>query len=170
MLIGWPQALALFVAAQRLGELMLVRRNTRRLLAEGGIEHGAAHYPFIIAMHAAWLGALFVVVPAESTPDPWLLAFFVCLQVARIWVILSLGRRWTARIVVVPGWALVRRGPYRFLRHPNYLIVILEIAVLPLAFGAWEVALVFSVLNAIILAIRIRVEDAVLATYRDEPK
>ena len=167
--IGWPQALALLVAAQRICELILARRNTRRLLAAGGIEHGAAHYPFMVLIHGAWLVALFALVPEESTPDPWLLAFFLGLQAARVWVIVSLGGRWTTRIVTVPGRAPVRRGPYRFLRHPNYAIVALEIAVLPLAFGAWEIALVFSLMNAVILGVRIRAEDAAWAALGAGP-
>ena len=162
MPLGWAQALVLLVAAQRLGELVLARRNTRRLLGEGGVEHGAAHYPSIVLLHGAWLAAQFLLIPAESVPEPWLLGLYVLLQAGRAWVIFSLGGRWTTRIIVVPGRAPVRRGPYRFLRHPNYLIVALEIAVLPLAFGAWGLALVFSVLNAAVLAVRIRAENEAL--------
>ncbi len=160
---GWPQALALLIAAQRLCELMLARRNTRRLMASGSVEHGAAHYPFIVLIHGAWLVALFALIPEDSAPDPWLLAIFLGLQAARIWVIVSLGGRWTTRIVTVPGRGPVRRGPYRFLRHPNYAIVALEIAILPLAFGAWKIALIFSLMNAGILWVRIRAEDAAWA-------
>jgi methyltransferase len=166
MPLGWPQALVLLVAVQRLCELILARRNTRRLLAAGGIEHGAAHYPFIVLTHVAWLVALFVLVPVESAPNPWLLTFYLGLQAARVWVIASLGGRWTTRIVTVPGRGPVRRGPYRFLRHPNYVIVALEIAVLPLVFGAWKIALVFSLVNAVILGVRIRAENAAWATEK----
>jgi len=169
MPIGWPQALVLLVATQRLGELILARRNTRRLLAVGGIEHGAAHYPVIVLIHCAWLAALFALVPKELAPNPWMLAFFLGLQAARVWVIVSLGGRWTTRIVTVPGRPLVRQGPYRFLRHPNYVIVALEIAVLPLVFGAWKIALIFSLMNAVILAIRIRVENAAWAALGSSP-
>jgi methyltransferase len=168
MLFGWPQALVFLVAVQRLCELILARHNTRRLLAAGGVEHGAGHYPFIVLVHGAWLAALFVLVPEDSTPNPWLLAFFLSLQAARIWVIVSLGGRWTTRIVTVPGRGPIRDGPYRYLRHPNYAIVILEIAVLPLAFGAWEMALVFSLLNAAILRVRIRAENAAWAAVGGE--
>ena len=163
MPLGWPQIVVLLVAAQRLGELLLVRRNTRRLLAEGGVEHGAAHYPLIVLLHIAWLAALFLLIPPDAQPNLWLLGFYLILQAARVWVVLSLGGRWTLRIIVVPGRPLVRLGPYRFLRHPNYLVVILEIAVLPLAFGAWGLALVFSALNAIGLAVRIRAENKALS-------
>lgn len=163
MPLGWPQALVLLVTLQRLCELILARRNTRRLIGLGGTEHGAAHYPVIVLVHGAWLVSLFALIPGHAAPDPWLLATFLGLQGARVWVIFSLGGRWTTRIVTLPGQVPVRRGPYRFLRHPNYVIVALEIAVLPLAFGAWEIALVFSLLNAGVLWVRIRAENAAWA-------
>ena len=166
--LGWAQILVLLVAAQRLAELWLARRNTRRLCAQGGIEYGAGHYPLIVALHAAWLLSLFGLLPAAAAPDFWLLGVFVGLQAARVWVIASLGEHWTTRVIVVPGRRAVRRGPYRFLRHPNYLIVALEIAVLPLAFGAWELALAFSLLNAAVLFVRIRVEDQALSASEAE--
>lgn len=163
MSIFW--AVLALVAAQRLGELWLARRNTARLLARGAVEHGRGHYPLIVALHAGWLAALALLVPPETPPQwPWL-ALFLVLQAGRVWVIASLGERWTTRVIVPPGEPLVRRGPYRYLRHPNYLIVVLEIAVLPLAFGAWEIALVFSLLNVLVLAWRLRVEGAALG-YR----
>lgn len=163
------QQIVLLVALQRLGELVLARRNTRRLLAAGAVETGAGHYPFMVALHAAWLGALFFLVPASAPVDPWLLSFYVLLQGGRVWVMVSLGRRWTTRIITVPGGKLVRHGPYRFVRHPNYLIVAGEIAVLPLAFHAWQLALVFSLVNGALLVHRIRVEDAALARTRPCP-
>lgn len=154
----------LLVAAQRLAELAVARRNTARLLAQGAVEHGARHYPLIVLLHAAWLASLPLVVPAGRWPDPWLLGLFVLLQPLRVWVIASLGGRWTTRVIVSPGLPPLRRGPYRWLRHPNYLIVAAEIALLPLAFGAWALALVFSVLNAIVLlGIRIPCESRALS-------
>jgi methyltransferase len=149
------------VTAQRLGELMLARRNTARLLTRGGVEHGAAHYPLIVAVHAAWLGGLWCL--AWDTPPHlgWLMAY-LALQGLRVWILASLGARWTTRIITVPGETLVRRGPYRFVRHPNYLLVAAEIAVLPLVFGLWGYALAFSALNALVLAIRIRAENRAL--------
>lgn len=153
------------VAAERLGELWLARRNTTRLVAKGAVEHGRGHYPAIVALHAAWLAALALGVPPETPPQWTLLGLFLILQAARAWVIASLGPRWTTRVIVLPGAPLVRRGPYRFMKHPNYLIVALEIACLPLAFGAWEIALGFSLLNALVLAWRLRVEAAALG-YR----
>ncbi|UTW50356.1 hypothetical protein KFF05_10275 [bacterium SCSIO 12827] len=147
----------------RLAELVYAGRNTARLLAQGGVEHGRGHYPVIIALHAGWLASLALLVPPDTPAQwPWL-ALFAMLQVARAWVIASLGPYWTTRIITLPGAPLVRRGPYRFLRHPNYWVVAAEIAVLPLAFGAWQIALAFSTLNALVLAYRIRVEQAALA-------
>lgn len=145
------------VTAQRLGELALARSNTQRLTARGAIEVGAGHYPFIVALHAAWLIGLWFL--AWSRPlNLWLLAVFVVLQAGQIWVIATLGERWTTRIIIMPGEALVRRGPYRFLSHPNYVVVAAEILVLPLAFGLAWYALIFSLLNAAMMAVRISVE------------
>lgn len=157
-----------FIVAQRLAELTLARRNTRRLLAAGGREIGAGHYPLFILLHGAWLAALALVVPWSAEPVWWLVAVFFVLQAARVWVIASLGRFWTTRIITLDGAPLIRRGPYRWVRHPNYWIVVGEIAVLPLAFGAWHVALVFSLLNALLLRHRIRIEEAALAARRDD--
>lgn len=166
MTVGLPHLVFLLVAAQRLLELVLARRNTRRLLAQGAVEIGAGHYPLFVLLHAGWLAALVLTVPADA-PVSWpLLTLFVLLQAGRVWVVASLGRFWTTRIVTLPGAPLVRRGPFRFVRHPNYLVVTGEIAVLPLAFGAWEIALVFSVLNAALLFHRIRVEERALAPRR----
>ncbi|WP_282608311.1 isoprenylcysteine carboxyl methyltransferase family protein [Pelagibius sp. Alg239-R121] len=154
------------VALARLGELLYARRNTRRLLARGALEAGAGHYPLIVVLHAAWLASLAVFVPAETLPNSLLLLLFVAVQVLRIWVLISLGRFWTTRIITLPDAPLIRKGPYRFLRHPNYLVVILEIALLPLCFGAWHIALLFSVLNGAMLFWRIRVENTALAARR----
>lgn len=155
-------AVLLLVAAQRLAELAYARHNTRRLLAEGAQEVGARHYPLLVGLHALWLLALLILVPAETPPHWGLLVVFLALQVARLWVLVSLGRYWTTRIITLPSAPLVRKGPYRLLRHPNYLIVAAEIMVLPLAFGAWEIALGFSLANALLLAHRIRLENGAL--------
>jgi methyltransferase len=154
------------VAAQRLGELVHAARNTRALLRRGAVESGRGHYPLFVLLHAAWLAALLLFVPADAPPSLPLLAVFVMLQGLRLWVVLSLGPWWTTRVVSLPGAPLVRRGPYRWLRHPNYVVVAAEIAVLPLAFGAWRLALVFSLLNAALLAWRIAVEEKALAGRR----
>lgn len=149
------------VTLQRVGELWLSKRNTTRLLAQGAREHGPGHYPLAIAVHAAWLLALWVLAVRRPVDILWL-AVFLVVEVGRIWVLASLGSRWTTRIIVLPDAPLVRRGPYRFVNHPNYVVVAAEIAVLPLVFGLWQVALPFSLLNAGVLAIRIRAENAAL--------
>ncbi|MEO8813242.1 MAG: isoprenylcysteine carboxylmethyltransferase family protein [Caulobacteraceae bacterium] len=149
------------VTAQRLGELALARRNTRRLLAAGGREVGAGHYPLIVLLHGAWLAGLWVLAWNRPAVVGWLVVY-AGLQALRVWVIASLAGRWTTRIVVVPGSPLVRRGPYRLLPHPNYLVVAGEIAVLPLAFGLPVYAAVFSVLNAAMMWVRIRAESRAL--------
>jgi methyltransferase len=154
-----------FVTLERLVELRLADRNSSRLLAGGAVEYSRGHYPFIVALHMLWLAALWWWAPGQPIDIP-LLIFFALLQLGRVWVIATLGERWTTRIIVKPGAPLVRKGPYRFLNHPNYLIVTLEIAVLPLVFGLWRIALLFSLLNAMILAIRIREENRALASLR----
>lgn len=149
---------------QRLGELMLARRNTARLLARGAKEVASGHYLTIVLLHAAWLAGLWGLVGLRGLADislPWL-AVFVVLQGLRVWVIATLGPRWTTRIIVLPGAPLVLRGPYRFMRHPNYAVVAGEILVLPLVFGLVWYGLAFSALNALVLAARIRAEDAAL--------
>ncbi|HEY5289678.1 MAG TPA: isoprenylcysteine carboxylmethyltransferase family protein [Caulobacteraceae bacterium] len=146
------------VTAQRLGELVLARRNTRRLLARGAVETGAGHYPAIVVLHAAWLIGLWVLAWNRPT-NLILLAIFIVLQIARVWVIATLGGRWTTRIITLPNEPLVRRGPYRFVAHPNYMVVAAEIAVLPLAFGLWQFAILFSALNAAAMWVRIRTEQ-----------
>lgn len=165
-LVHW---IVLLVALQRLAELAYAQRNTRRLLAQGAQEFGARHYPLLVLLHAAWLLALMLTVPANAPVNWWLIGLFGLLQIGRLWVIASLGRFWTTRVISLAGQPLVRRGPYRLIRHPNYAIVVAEIAVLPLAFGAWALALVFSVLNLAILAWRIRIEDDAIASRRTHP-
>jgi methyltransferase len=161
-----PAAILSLVLAERLLELALARRNTRRLLGEGGIEHGAGHYPLFVLLHGAWLLSMFLLA-RRGAPVLWpFAALYGLLLLARVWVMASLGRYWTTRVISLPGRPLVRRGPYRFLSHPNYLVVTAEIAVLPLAFGLWRVALVFSLLNALLLRERLRVENAALVPRR----
>lgn len=150
------------VALERLGELCYAARNTRRLKARGGIEVAAEQYPFFIALHAAWLLAMLVFIPKETAPIPWLLALFIVIEGARVWTLSSLGPYWTTRVITLPGEPLVKRGPYRFMRHPNYAVVALEIAVLPLAFNAASIAIAFTVLNAALLVWRVQAENAVL--------
>jgi methyltransferase len=158
-----PLSLAVLalVTLQRLAELALAHRNTRRLLAQGGVEIAPGHYPAVVALHAAWLSGLWLLA-LPSVPNLALLGVFGAMQIGRGWVLAALGSRWTTRIIIVPGAPLVRSGPYRLLSHPNYLIVAGEILVLPLAFGLPLFAVVFSALNALVLWVRIRAEDAAL--------
>lgn len=158
-MIGTPQIIVLVVALQRLAELAYARRNTRRLLALGGVEAGAGHYPLFVSLHAGWLAALFLSTPPGAGVRWPLVGLFALLQAGRLWVMVSLGRYWTTRVITVPGAPLVRRGPYRLLRHPNYLIVAAETAVLPLAFHQEAIAVLFTTLNLLLLRHRIRVED-----------
>ncbi len=150
-----------FVTLERLGELWLSNRNTQRLLARGGREHASGHYPLIVALHIAWLATLWWLA-LERPVQPFWLALFFLIELGRLWVLSSLGERWTTRIIVVPNLPLVRDGPYRFMNHPNYFVVVAEILVLPLVFGLWRTALIFSLLNAIILSVRIHEENRAL--------
>ncbi|WP_174300616.1 isoprenylcysteine carboxyl methyltransferase family protein [Caulobacter sp. S45] len=154
--------LLVFVTLQRLAELAWNRGNEARLRAAGAVEAGGAHYPVMVALHGGWLAALWVFGWDRQLIWGWVAAY-VMLQFGRAWVLATLGRRWTTRVFVVPGETLVRRGPYRFVSHPNYVVVALEIFVLPLAFGLRGVALAFGVANLALLAWRIRVENQALS-------
>ena len=156
------------VTLQRLAELLIARRNTRALLARGGREVAAAHYPLIVAVHAAWLLSLWWLAPGKPIVWP-LIGLFLLLQIGRLWVLATLGERWTTRIIILPGASLVRHGPYRFLNHPNYVVVVGEIALLPLAFGLWQIALIFSLANAAVLAIRLKAENEALRASISPP-
>lgn len=149
-----------FLLLQRGGELVFARYNTRRLLARGAIEHGAGHYPLIVLLHASWLLAIGVLGWSDPVNLGWL-ATFAILQLLRVWVLASLGARWTTRIIVLDE-PLVARGPYRWLPHPNYAVVIAEIIVAPMVLGLWQVAAIFTLLNAAVLTIRIRAEARAL--------
>ena len=156
------------VTLQRLSEMVVARRNTARLLAEGGREVGAGHYPLIVALHAAWLAGLWFLAYDTIPALPWL-GLYLLLQFGRAWVLWTLGRRWTTRIVVAPGERLVAAGPFRLYPHPNYAVVVLEIAVLPLVFGLWGYALLFSVLNALLLLVRVSAEAQALTSGSRAP-
>ncbi|MES1200386.1 MAG: isoprenylcysteine carboxylmethyltransferase family protein [Pseudomonadota bacterium] len=162
----WVGVIVGLVAVQRLVELVYAERNTRALKARGAVEIGRGHYPLIVALHASWLITVAVAAPADTTIAWGWLTVFVVLQGLRIWVVGTLGPYWTTRIITLPGAPLVRKGPYRFVRHPNYLVVAGEIAVLPLVFGEWRVAIVFTLLNAAVLAWRIHQEDKALDVRR----
>ena len=150
------------VILQRLAELALARRNTKKLMARGAREIGAGHYPLMVAMHAAWLAAIAFTTPLDTQPDWRLLGFYLVLQGLRLWVIATLGEYWTTRIITLDDAPLVKTGPFRFLSHPNYAVVTAEIAVLPFAFHNEAVAVVFSVLNLLMLRHRTRIEQQAL--------
>ncbi len=152
------------VSLQRLLELGLSRRNECLLRARGAVERGEGHYPLLVALHVLWLLSTLVegiLRGPELWPVP--LALFLLVQPLRYWAIFTLGEYWNTRILVVPGAELVRRGPYRYLKHPNYVVVAVEILTFPLIFGAWITALVFSALNAALLHVRTREENRALA-------
>ena len=159
-----PSLILATLITQRAVELFIARRNTKRLLENGGHEVGAEHYPYMLALHSGWLAALVVYV---LTYPPYMnmtfILMYAILLALRIWVMTSLGPFWTTRIITIPNLPLVRNGPYKFARHPNYIIVAAEIAVVPLMFAAWRTAIVFSVLNALMLWVRIRSENKALA-------
>ncbi len=162
MTLLWPHIAILgFVTAQRLVELPIAKANTKRLLAAGGYEVAPGHYPLILAVHAVWLAALWWLALGRPI-NLVLVGLFALVEVLRVWVLQSLGDRWTTRIIVVPRERLVARGPYRWISHPNYAVVCAEIALLPLVFGLWQVAILFSLLNAAVLTIRIRAENQAL--------
>jgi methyltransferase len=154
------------VALQRTIELIYASRNTARLRERGGVEFGRSHYPFVVLLHVAWLVAIAAGVRHDHMVRPLPLVVFAILQFLRLWVIATLGRFWTTRIISIAEEPLVRRGPYRYIRHPNYLVVIGEIALLPLVFGQVATAVTFSLLNLAVLAWRIRVENAALESRR----
>jgi len=168
-IMGLPQVIVALVAVIRLGELSIARHNTERLLALGGREVGAAHYPLFILLHGSWLTSIYLLTPKDAPVSMAMLVIFVLLQLLRVWVVHTLGRFWTTRIITVPGMPLVTGGPYRYFRHPNYVVVIGEIAALPLAFGQWTLAIMFSLLNMILLRYRISVEDRALVDRRALP-
>lgn len=158
----WALAVFTYVIVQRLSELVYANANTRRLLAEGGREFGQKHYPLFIVLHGGWLIAIALLAEPEAKPNLALLIAFIASQALRFWTLASIGRWWTTRIISAPHFPRVKKGPYRFIPHPNYTVVVIEIALLPLLFGAPLVALAFSVANAMVLAWRIRVEAEVL--------
>lgn len=156
-----------FIAVQRLAELLLARRNTKNLLTAGGREVGARHYPVMVALHTSWLAAMAILIAPDTKIFLPAFILFVLLQAARIWVIWALGRYWTTRVITIDDAPLIRRGPYRMFRHPNYMVVVAEIAAVPMIFYSWKIAILFSVLNAILLMYRIKIESAVLVGRLD---
>jgi len=156
----WTALFLTYLVVQRLGELLLARRNTKRLMQHGAREVGARHYPAIVLLHTCWIASLIIFGYDQPVAWAWL-AVFAILQLFRFWTLASLGERWTTRIIVLDA-PLVARGPFRYVRHPNYMIVVAEIFVAPIVLGLTWVALIFTMANAAILAIRIKAEDAAL--------
>jgi methyltransferase len=167
--LSFAELILALVTLQRLGELVVSRHNTRELMARGAAELAPGHYPLIVAVHAAWLLSLWVL-GHDQPVNAIALAIYLVVQAFRFWVLWTLGSRWTTRIIVVPGEPLVSTGPYRYLSHPNYAVVAAEIAVLPLVLYLPWVAAIFTVLNAAVLAIRIRAENRALEASRSTTK
>lgn len=161
-------ACLILVTVQRVLELRLSRRNERRARARGAVEYGREHYPAMVALHALWLLSTLAEgwLRGPGLPMLWYvpLTAFLLVQPLRYWSILSLGKSWNVRVLVLPGMRRIRRGPYRFFRHPNYLVVAVEILTFPLTFGAWGTALAFTVANAAFLYVRIQAEEQALST------
>lgn len=155
------------VGMERIAELVVSSRHVRAAKARGGVERGLGHYPVMVALHTGLLaGAVVEVWLADRLFQPWLgwpmVAVVVAAQALRWWCIRTLGPSWSTRVVVVPGAPLVHAGPYRFLRHPNYVAVVAEGVALPLVHTSWVTALVFTAANAVVLRTRIRCEDTAL--------
>jgi methyltransferase len=166
-LIGAPQIAAVLVLAQRGAEELYSARNTQALSAEGASEAGASVYPVVAATHLAWIASIFFLI-APDAPIIWpLIVYYLVLQVVRYWVIASLGRFWTHRIITLHGAAISRRGPYRYLSHPNYAVTIVETFVLPLAFGALALAVIMTALWSVVIATKIKLEDQALGPRRE---
>jgi methyltransferase len=149
------------VTLQRCSEVIIARRNTKALLAQGAKEFGAGHYPVMVLLHASWLAGLWYFAWNRDAAL-WLLAIYAVLQVLRLWILATLGRRWTTRVIRSANEKLVARGPYNYLRHPNYVVVALEIPLLPLVFGLNGFAVTFGLLNLAMLAWRIHIENQAL--------
>lgn len=161
--------LIFFIIFQRIIELLIAKKNAKYIQALGGIEVGQVHYPFIVITHILFFISLSLEGSYDTMPTWWPVPFiaFLLAQILRIWVLTTLGRFWNTRIYVVPGSKPIKNGPYRFLRHPNYLTVIIEILAIPLIFGAYYTAFAFSIINLGILFVRIRVEEQALIQHTD---
>ena len=162
-----------FVIIQRFIELRIAKRNEKAMLAKGAYEVGASHYKYMILLHTSFFISFLVEVAfikSSFTPYSAFLAIFIVLQLLRVWCLASLGTFWNTKIIILPGANVVVKGPYAFIRHPNYLIVCLEIAVLPLMFQAYVTAILFTILNIIMLSVRIPMEEKALKEATDYAK
>lgn len=164
--LGPAQIAALLVLMQRGLEELYAQRNTRRLLAQGAREASPDFYPVVAVTHLGWIAALFLLVPGDAAASIPLLALYLAIQVVRYWVIGTLGRYWTHRIITLDGVPVVSAGPYRFVRHPNYWVTIAETFLLPAVFGAYALGAIMGVVWAAVIAYKIRLEDAALAERR----
>lgn len=162
----WVFLVLAYLIVQRLGELVYAASNTRRLLSQGAREFGADHYHYFILLHGSWILLMVMLARPDHALNPFLLSAFFLSQILRLWTLASIGKWWTTRIISAPHFPRVKKGPYKFLSHPNYTVVIIEVAIVPMLLGLWWVAILFSVLNAILLRHRIGIENQVL-TERD---
>lgn len=164
--LGWPQIAALLVLLQRGGEELYSARNTRKLLSQGGHEEGRDYYPVVAVTHLAWIASLFFLIPPDA-PIVWpLLVLYLVLQVARYWIIGTLGPYWTHRIITLETAPVVRKGPYSWVRHPNYMVTIAETLLLPMVFGAAALGAIMTAVWSAVLYYKIVLEDAALAKRR----
>ena len=164
--LGAPQIAALLLLIQRGAEEVYSAKNSRALLSAGGVEAGRSYYPVVAISHLSWIAAIFLLIPAAATVSWWLLAAFLGMQVVRYWVIGTLGHYWTHRIITLPSAPVVRQGPYALVRHPNYLVTVIETALLPSVFGAYAIAAIFTAIWGAVIVYKIGLEDAVLAARR----
>lgn len=167
-IIGWPQIAALLVLLQRGAEELYSARNTRQLLAAGGREAGADYYPVVAVTHLAWIASLYFLIPASAAVSTVLAFAYLALTVVRYWVIGTLGRFWTHRIITLDAAPIVRTGPYAAIKHPNYAVTIAETFLLPAVFGAWALAVIMTSVWAAVLYYKIKLEDEALAARRRE--
>ena len=164
--IGWPQIVAVLVLLQRGAEELYSARNTKALIAAGGQEAGSSYYPVVATTHLAWIASLFFLVPADAPISIFLAAGYVLLTATRYWVIGTLGRFWTHRIITLKDAPIVRSGPYALVRHPNYIVTIAETFLLPAVFGPWALAVIMTAMWAAVLRYKIELEDTALAPRR----
>jgi methyltransferase len=161
----------MFILLQRAIELGIAKSNEKWMKKNGGVEFGQTHYVWMIAMHTLFFISLFTEVSIlQKNPSelwPFLLIVFILAQIIRVWALYSLGRHWNTKIIVIPNANVIKRGPYRFLRHPNYVIVALEFAVVSLLFNAYLTLVLFSIANAIMMSVRIPMEEKALRTLTD---
>lgn len=168
--IGWPQVAALLLLAQRSFEELYSRRNTRALIAEGAREIGHEYYPVVATTHLAWIAAIFFLIPQTAGMYSTLAIFYLALQIVRYWIIGTLGKYWTHRIFTLDHAPVVRRGPYRYIRHPNYAVTIIETFLLPMVFGSVALGIIMGAVWSSVLVYKIRLEDEGLSSRRQQPE